>query len=161
MNISNYFQTSVVYASTSAQPGTTGQAVAQSTALGFPTGSTILLDMSGFEGAIATLTVTNSTFAALQPFISNTSTFAAATVTSSGWAVSVSTANAGYSTAFYSLSYDLYRPSARYVGFYGSIPTTSGVITAITVQQYGPKREPTALGTSLGGSTIFVSPSTF
>lgn len=156
-NLSNYVK-GTVSVSTAVPIGSTGVAVAYSTAYGFPTDTTGF-DMQDFEGIYALAAFAGTTAGALQPYMAKGATGGVSLQSSSTWAV-IMTTGVGYSTTFFSLGYDLYRPASRFVSFVASITSTSGSINAITVIQYGAKKEATALGQFTSNSTIFVGPST-
>lgn len=168
MNFLKNVRVTTIFTTTSGTLGTTGDAVAESTAGssgdgtttkgGFPFYSTGL-DMSGFEGVafIATMQGTSAAGATLKAVYSAVSSTVAGSAYTDFPTAYITTATA--STVYDTLVLDLVRPTKRFVAAAVQLSATSATVAGIIAIQYGNEKNPvTSLSTaySVGGVNTVV-----
>jgi len=163
MNLAARTKISLVYQSTSAFAGSTGDASGGSTALGYPFNSTGI-DMTGFETCVAIATFAGTSTGVKVLTASSLSASSAAPAT--GWnSYTGSTATSGTATASSAASaivLEIVEPRNRFIGFTASVSSSSDMPTSIVVIQAGKHTQTATPNTTAGlvtATSIVVSPS--
>ena len=168
MNFLKSVKVSTVFSTTSGNLGTTGIAVAVSTAGssggdsttkgGFPFASTGL-DMSGFDGVVFVAQSAGSS-AGIQALFAGYSTISSTSLSTTFTEYpSAHVKSASASTVYDAIVLDVYRPVYRYINAVMQLGATSEVPVSIIAIQYSGAKLPitsTSTAYNIGGSAIVV-----